>query len=186
MRLFTAILFPSEAITELGRIQQSIEKRVQKARMVPSSNLHLTLQFLGEVTPDKLPSIKATLREAGEASVPFSLRWEQRLGHFGPLQAMRVLWLGLQEERAGLRQLQSQVARKLTAVGFPPEQRRYEPHVTLARDVIWREPENWQSISVPLIAPFTVTELVLMDSRIERGKAPVYEKLDSYPLCGEP
>ncbi|MBC9784817.1 RNA 2',3'-cyclic phosphodiesterase [Heliobacterium chlorum] len=183
MRLFAAILFPTEVVAELAQLQRTIEQRVIKARMVSPANLHLTLQFLGEVTPDKLPSIKSSLKKAGEASVPFSLRWEQRLGHFGPLHPMRVLWLGLQEEQSGLRQLQIEVARKLTAVGFPPEQKRYEPHVTVARDIFWREPENW-SISVPSIPSFKVNEFVLMESRIERGRAPAYEKMDSFSLGG--
>jgi 2'-5' RNA ligase len=44
-----------------------------------------------------------------------------------------VVWLGVEEPGGTLLRLQRDIERALSPLGFPPERRRFSPHLTLGR-----------------------------------------------------
>lgn len=54
-------------------------------------------------------------------------------GIFGPAHSPRVIWISVAGDLNRLLGIQSQLAARLVASGFPPEERAYAPHLTLAR-----------------------------------------------------
>jgi 2'-5' RNA ligase len=57
-----------------------------------------------------------------------------RLGVFPPRGSVSVLWLGVGDGAREMIALQALVTQRLAALGFPPEDRPYTPHLTLARN----------------------------------------------------
>lgn len=125
IRLFVAIDIPSALRTTLN----SMGRGIPGARPVSEEQIHLTLRFIGEVEGHIARDIKEALSEV--RATPFTLSI-QGVGHFPPRGAPRVLWAGLirSEELVLLR---NRVERRLVACGLPPEQRKFAPHITIAR-----------------------------------------------------
>lgn len=152
-------------------------------RRVDPLDMHLTLVFLGEVTPNLLEA----LHEAAEAiSMPgFSVRL-QGFGLFGKAQP-HSLWAGVAPEPA-LAALQTKLETALRRAGASPEKRRFLPHVTLGRFPPMA-PEEAARLEQAVVAgtgfstePFDVREFVLFRSHLGSA-SPRYEDLATYPLA---
>ncbi|MEA3332223.1 MAG: RNA 2',3'-cyclic phosphodiesterase [Pseudomonadota bacterium] len=125
MRLFIAIDLPKKIKDELALISFGLPQ----ARWVQPEQLHLTLRFIGEVDGALFQELKSALALVSGSSFPLLL---QGLGCFPPRRDPRVLWVGI-EESAELMKLRKKVDSCLGKLGFPPEQRKFSPHITLAR-----------------------------------------------------
>jgi 2'-5' RNA ligase len=131
-RTFIAIELNEEVRSYLHQEVQRFTLALPRVRWVDPAILHLTLAFLGELDDARLAkAINATL-EVASMSKPFTLRIGSP-GTFGPPQNPRVVWIGLAGNVSQLFDLQARLAASLVAGGFPPEERSYVPHLTLAR-----------------------------------------------------
>jgi 2'-5' RNA ligase len=63
---------------------------------------------------------------------PFSLT-VSGVGVFPHESSPRVLWVGVRDMTGLLRQVQQTLEAHLTRLGYPPEDRPFSPHLTLAR-----------------------------------------------------
>ncbi len=99
------------------------------ARWTPPEQLHLTLCFIGEVDGSTFLDIREALAEIKVA--PFSLRL-QGVGFFPPRGEPRVVWAGI-EKSEPLMVLQRKITTRLFQMGMELENRKYSPHLTLAR-----------------------------------------------------
>jgi 2'-5' RNA ligase len=124
MRLFLGLPIPPELAQALARRTQTIE--LPKGRRTAPENLHLTLVFLGEVADAQLPPIERELSELTFAPFPLKLTSLNTFPRAGVLIAEI-------EPTRPLLQLQAKVAAAMARCGFPPEDRAYHPHITLAR-----------------------------------------------------
>ena len=140
MRTFVAIEIPSELKRQL-RLEQSRLSDLPALRDLPAvlrwanpDNLHLTLRFLGETDAIQRQQLAERMAEIAARHAPFSLA-PTRLGCFNSWNNLRVLWLGIGGESEALQAVQSDVESLARQVGFPPERKRFSPHITLARAV---------------------------------------------------
>jgi 2'-5' RNA ligase len=130
MRLFVAFDLPSAVRNALATLAQRLKSECRAARWVRSESMHVTLKFLGETDPQKLPEIRAALapiRSAQPVAMDFRV-----LGFFPNEFKPRVLWCGVQAT-ANLAELARAVAEALEPLGFARETRTFSPHLTLAR-----------------------------------------------------
>ena len=98
-------------------------------RLIPVSNLHMTLLYIGEVSAEKRAELELM---AGEINfVPFVLR----LDKFGYWRRPRVWWWGATETPEQLQQLVDSLRCGAKACGLEVDQRPYKAHLTLARKV---------------------------------------------------
>ena len=126
MRLFFAIWPSQAAAQELRELSARIAGETG-GRATPADNIHLTLEFLGEVAEERIEELA---RIAASARVkPFLLRFD-RLGAF---RRARIAWAGTANPPAALLGLQRSLNESLRAAGFALEDRPYAAHVTLAR-----------------------------------------------------
>lgn len=125
-RLFVAIDLP-EQVKEV--VADIAGRELTGARRVPRDQLHLTLRFIGDADEATFQSIKGALGGVKGDSFPLTLK---EVGHFPPGRHPRVLWVGM-EENAQLRELQQEIELALIGAGIPPEERRFSPHITIAR-----------------------------------------------------
>lgn len=113
-----------EWVTRLRALGKSV-------RCTNLDQLHVTLKFLGATPADRVPAILESLAVCTEPERASSIRIHS-LGTFpGPAQP-RVLWAGLRPIEPLVR-LASELESRVAAIGFPPEDRPFLPHLTLAR-----------------------------------------------------
>jgi len=130
VRLFVAVDPPPEAVAEL---EKAVGEREELLRWVPPEQWHLTLVFCGEVDDARVADLTERLRRAASRTSPFTLR----LGGAGtfPKQAAkaRVLWVGVDGDVPALTRLAERCAAAVRRTGVEVEDRKYRPHLTLAR-----------------------------------------------------
>ena len=131
MRLFIAVNFSAETLGVLRAARDELRRLADgRGSFTPDANLHLTLAFLGEVPEERAAPAAEALREAGTR--PFELVFD-RAGRFRR-EGGDIWWAGGPENPA-LLALRRRLARALAERGFALEERRFTPHVTLARRV---------------------------------------------------
>lgn len=133
-RLFVALELPQSILTALEELQDSLQSRVpaRAVRWTRPEGIHLTLKFLGDTPAAKVSSIEAALDRAVVGHVPMQLI-AAGLGCFPNTHRPRVVWVGLEGYLAALELLHESVDRALTPLGFEPESRGFNPHLTLGR-----------------------------------------------------
>ncbi|MCK4704018.1 MAG: RNA 2',3'-cyclic phosphodiesterase [Gammaproteobacteria bacterium] len=124
-RIFLA-LWPDELVRQqLFQVQKKLkpEPTLQPAKMVIPDNLHMTLHFIGSISPDVLQALVVSLDSV--RCKPFELM----VNTIGCFPKPRVVWLGLKNIPPELNELEQQ-----TAACIENYQRiDYRPHITLFR-----------------------------------------------------
>lgn len=143
MRTFVAVPLEAGARSMLELLQRQLRAAGADVRWTAVESIHLTLKFLGEVDPGLVPRLAEMLRRACARQACFALDLGG-LGAFPGTQSPRVVWCGIQGDLEQLRALQRRVEETCLALGFPPEQREFRPHLTLGRV---RGPRNLQRLS---------------------------------------
>lgn len=170
-RLFTAIALPDDIAMSLSFLVGGIHG----ARWIDKENYHLTLRFMGDLENGAANE----LVDAFEAITPERFELElSGAGYFGGAKP-RALWVGVQTS-AALEQVQARQERLCQQLGLPPEQRKYTPHVTLARlkgKVSIMETEHFVARNANFKSrPFEVKSIGLYSSRPSRGGGPYVEE----------
>lgn len=130
MRLFLAIEIPKQIREAYAALLKEFREIALQAKWVRAENLHVTLKFLGETPPEKLGAVKDALASVRS---PESVHLEFRgLGFFPNEKRPRVFWAGM-EATANLKTLAADIDQAAHRLGFPPEDRPFTPHLTLAR-----------------------------------------------------
>ena len=132
IRSFIAIHLPDHTQHKIGQIIKNLEANVHApVRWVHPHNIHLTLKFLGDVSPSNLQYLEDILRiRAGEFQ-PFTFSIGE-LGAFPNARQPRVIWIGIKAPDV-LYQLQSYIETETLKLGYASEQRKFSPHLTLGR-----------------------------------------------------
>jgi 2'-5' RNA ligase len=135
VRLFAAIELDDHARAAVAAVGQRAVAVLgaRSLRVVPAAQLHLTLVFLGEVAPERVPPLIAALEDDVPVE-PYTMTFDG-LGIFPAKGAPRVLWLGVTAGAPQTTMLHAAIANRLAELGFPRESRSFAPHLTLAR---WR------------------------------------------------
>jgi RNA 2',3'-cyclic 3'-phosphodiesterase len=167
IRAFLAIELPEVLRVGLAQVQEELKRSRADVRWVPVGNIHLTLKFFGNVPDDEIEALAAAARQAAAEAAPLELQ-ATGAGAFPSPTAPRVVWLGLGGDLLPLTQLFYRLEKAFAALGYPPEGRAFNPHLTLGRvkspanrDKLARLLEKLPPLSWP---PFTVEELILFQS----------------------
>ena len=180
MRLFVALSLPETVRDRLAGLSQGIPS----AKWVAPENLHLTLRFIGEVDHAQADDIHDALGRIDCEAFPLTLTG---LDTFGEGRKVRQLWAGVDSGPA-LQRLQSKVELAVQRAGFPPERRKFKPHVTLARFKTSPGPklgEFVQQHGLLRVGPVPVDHFVLYSSQLSPG-GPIYREEASYGLSRSP
>jgi 2'-5' RNA ligase len=94
-------------------------------------NMHLTLKFLGDVSPSNLDMISQMLRAETGLFSCFELQ-VIGLGSFPNLKRPRVIYVGIHAP-AALETLQRGIESASQRIGYEAEERGFSPHLTLGR-----------------------------------------------------
>ena len=155
-------------------------------RWADPDSIHLTLKFLGDVTPDQLEQVKTAAQRAAEACSGLSLQ-TAGLGCFPNFQRPKVVWVGVEGQRDRLAALRDRVEGAIAPLGFATEERPFNPHLTLGRTktkerrVLAVIGDAVQAAQESANARWENTHLSLMQSTLTPSGA-VYTALAAFPL----
>jgi len=137
-RLFVGVPLAAEAASEIGSVVEGVRAvplatGARDVRWVRLDGLHLTLRFLGPTLPDRVDATTdAVARAAETAGGPFEIELAGA-GSFPPGRRPRTLWIGLSAGLESLSRLARSTQEALEDAGWPPEERPFRPHLTVAR-----------------------------------------------------
>ena len=166
IRAFLAIDLPESLRPGLALAQGELKKSQADVRWVPPGNIHITLKFFGNLPDAEVPPIIAAARQAASQQAPLSLA-VTGAGAFPSIRSPRVVWLGLRGDLLPLSQFFYRLEKAFAPLGYPPEGRAFNPHLTLGRV---RSPEGRAQLSRALEKlvvdwpPFPVGEIILYQS----------------------
>ena len=137
-RLFVAVPVADDVRQAVGRLMEQLAgapidvRGPGQPRWVRVEGLHLTLRFLG-ATPDvRLAELSAAVAAAAPGVAPFRVELTGG-GAFPTPQRPRVLWIGIGAGAPELGALARLLDGELQRLGWPPEERPFAAHLTLAR-----------------------------------------------------
>ncbi len=190
MRAFVAIPPSNDAMHAVHELQEYLRKFPPFAdfRWIPSSNVHMTLRFLGDISEEEAAAAASALDAVCARGRSFSFPLEC-LGVFPRPRNPGVLWAGSHHSPVELLKLAESLAGELESAGFPAEDRLFRPHLTLARrrrnarslkgvnEALKEAEKKW--LSPPILVPST--EAVLFRSDLRPGGA-VYQAVRRVPF----
>ncbi len=124
-RLFIAIDFESSIIEQI----KNISFGVRNARWVQEDQIHLTLRFIGNSDDNTYRDILSVLNQI--QFEPFFIN-AKGVGYFPPRGKPNILWVGIKQSLE-LQSLFNNIQRSLIKAGVPKDNRKFHPHITIAR-----------------------------------------------------
>jgi RNA 2',3'-cyclic 3'-phosphodiesterase len=123
MRLFTGLDLPAHVAAAIEKLLETL-RPMARLRWTPVQNLHVTTKFIGEWPEERLDEMKAALSDVpGRAPISVAIR--------GLEMKPRLFWAKV--NAPGLADLARDIDSALERLGVAPEQRAFNPHLTLAR-----------------------------------------------------
>ena len=188
LRAFIAVEIPPE-------IHKAIESKTaplraalntSPVRWVPTGNIHLTLKFLGDVSPANIEILSQMLSVEVSQHQTFEMKFGG-LGAFPNPRRPRVIWIGIQAPDE-LEALQHGIEAAAAKLGYLAEKRPFSPHLTIGRVKQNAGSTGAQKIRQALedtkigsLGSTRVTDVHLFKSDLKPAGA-VYTKLFSAPL----
>lgn len=176
VRCFVAADLPEEVRAQLGDLGQRLRARGLNLRWVAPSSMHLTLKFLGEVSPEMFSAVSRGLDEGFDVPCPIRLALSG-VGAFPSARRARVVWAGMEGDVAALARVALTLDARAERAGIPREARPFSPHLTLGRA---RAPSGALDVQKILEreaafrgSAFEVRSLVLYESQLRPG-GPIY------------
>lgn len=136
LRAFIAIEIPLEIHKAIEQETALLREALPKSliRWIPTGNIHLTLKFLGDVSPSNVDMLAQFLSTEVSQHSALELQFGG-LGVFPNPKRPRVIWIGIQapDGLAGLAALHRGIEAATAKLGYPPEKRPFSPHLTVGR-----------------------------------------------------
>lgn len=132
-RCFLAVRISTDVRRRAEKLIKKLSAAEADVKWVESENLHITTNFLGDVTSQDVVDISRKTIEIAAEHAAFDLEMIGT-GAFPDVDSPRTLWVGAKSGAEQLISLQEDLTEKLAAIGFPPDSRKkYHPHLTLGR-----------------------------------------------------
>ena len=178
VRVFVAVGLSDDArqqlIDAVGRIRTQVPEGIQWAN---PAGMHLTLKFLGNIPASGVNPLLDCLVPVAQVADPFPLNLSA-LGMFPNRRKPRVLWAGVEGNLDALSHLQQASESAINALGYPPEQRPFRPHITLGRprrsvsdSQLGRIGSTVSAVAPPSPVAWTVDSIDVMQSELHPSGA---------------
>ena len=189
-RLFVGVPVPPEALAACAALLGPVMARHggRGVRWVRTENLHLTLRFLGLLTPSRIDVLGEAVDAAAAGVEPFEVVLAGA-GAFPGDRRPRAIWLGIERGAEELGTISRALDGALVRSGMPADDRPFRPHLTVARtdaagtsgslavaDALREAAAGWR-------VTFTADRVVLYRSHLGGGP-PRYEAVHEAQLAG--
>lgn len=170
-RYFLA-LWPDETVrSRLAAWSDAIQTGAA-ARQIPAAKLHITVVFLGTLTPAELDAVRSVAAATSWSRASLTL---DRIGYW---RRARIVWAGSSDGCEALLALAESLRARLRRLGFRIDRRPFVPHVTLYRKA-GRKP-RWQR----QVIEWHIDELCLVRSSLS-SQGSRYEIVERWCARGD-
>ena len=182
-RIFIAINLPEDIKRQLFLYSEKWPEL--PAKWTAKDNLHITLEFLGDLTDVEIRDVCLVVKEVAGKHKSFSINLNKIL--YGPPKKMPPKMVWIEGEKSDeLAELKHELQKYLLEkISYRPEGREFTPHITLARISEWEfrkfEPEERPEVNEDIDFVVSVESIEVMESELKRG-GPVYTILESHAL----
>ena len=125
--MFVALDPALSVVRSVSEVQSKLKPYADSLKWMRPESMYLTLKFLEEVSPPRLRAVEHRLEAIRRPAFKVSV---SGVGFFPDTQSPQVLWTGVSS--TALARLAGEVDRQMVALNFPPEYRKFMPHLTLA------------------------------------------------------
>jgi 2'-5' RNA ligase len=187
LRAFIAVEIPAEIRRNILHATEALHKDVGAlVRWVPVENMHLTLKFLGNISPSNVDMLSQMLRAEADLFTCFDFQLHG-LGSFPNLKRPRVIYIGIRAP-AALESLRRGIESASRRLGYESEERGFSPHLTIGRVKQNVSATEQQAIrhalektKIDLLGTARVESVHLYKSDLQ-ARGSVYTRLYSAPL----
>lgn len=169
IRTFIAIELPKEINDNLQKLQNDMKDSMPDARWTKYGNIHLTLKFLGDTNVTKLELIGTIIQEIARKYSPFIISLKG-IGAFPNSRKPSVIWTGIDKGKDEISKLANEIESAMEKLGFPRENRSFNPHLTIGRVRELNHPsEMMQALENPTVGEvgeFTVDRVNFIKSEL--------------------
>ena len=153
IRAFVALDLEPMSLRRVVRVSDRLRmgSGAPSAAWTPSKNLHVTLQFAGDLAVDAIEPLGkalAPLAEGKPAPAPSALR----LSAFPSAEKARVVVVELVDASGAVAKLAEKVAKITAKHGVVAEDREFRPHVTIARLRLAYDARRWLRLELAEVA----------------------------------
>lgn len=131
-RIFIAAKIPESVRRRVEDCVAPLRRRFSQVKWTRPENLHCTLKFLGDVT-------KPTLKKVMDATETLALLHQRfrvslfSCGMFPDRSFPHIFWVGVRDGNRELSILARDLDREMKHLGFQPEKRPFNSHLTVGR-----------------------------------------------------
>jgi len=117
-------------VRRMSEVQGMLASTGADLKLVKPQNIHLTVRFLGDISPPMVDSIYEEMKHVSFSAFTIDIRG---LGAFPKPNYPRVVWAGIKKGSDGLTDVFEQLEPRLRGLGFKPDTKGFSPHLTIAR-----------------------------------------------------
>ncbi len=134
LRTFLGISLADALRANLDLWTRAMEPNLNGVRWVPAAQMHVTLQFLGEIDAEVLGLIEQRAQAIAQQIPPSRLE-VGGVGIFKSLRHPRILWAGIQGDGQTLTRLHRELSEALRDLPVDQQalRQKFFPHITIAR-----------------------------------------------------
>lgn len=131
IRSFIAFDINNESVLRrFSEVQSTLLNTGADLKLVKPQNIHITMRFLGNISPSMVNSIHEKMKTLSFTSFDVEIKG---LGAFPKLRYARVVWAGIRKGADELANIFNQLEPSLRGLGFRPDSKGFSPHLTIAR-----------------------------------------------------
>ncbi len=176
VRAFLALDLNEAVRARLRGLMDEVQRSGADVKLVEAANLHVTLQFLGDIPADACGAIGGAMRGVRERAFTAEVKGT---GVFPNARLVRVIWAGIGSGSGKVSSVFEQLSAGLSGLGYPKE-RSFTPHITIGRgrsqrnrDLLLRVLERHRETS---FGTFEVDHIALKKS-VLTPSGPIYSDL---------
>jgi 2'-5' RNA ligase len=183
LRTFLSVPVPREVSSKKNMLYSTLEPVDGDINWVKNVHLHLTLKFLGHTPESSINDVIDHVEKITPNIKPFDLKVDET-GCFPVPTRPRTLWLGVKGALDPLYTMVESIETSLESLGFPRSDRKFSPHITLARI-------KYPQKHTPNVDPFLKSSYDPIDFPVDRVQyfssellptGAVYTILKTFPL----
>jgi 2'-5' RNA ligase len=187
IRTFISVHATQRINANVSRLVERLAASQAGYNWVPEANLHVTLNFVGDLVDREIPEFCKFMTEAIQEHSPFELELSG-LGAFPQIGQPRTIWLGVTQGSEELNLLFKTGVEVMQDWGFNKPRHEYVPHMTLGSI---KRNGNWNESLLNLLhrhrnhdAGICHVEKVVVNSSTFEGGYPQHAKMATIQLRG--
>ena len=182
MRLFVALEPPLSLRQEMVRALKALQSVKHKGiNWVNPENLHLTVNFIGEVAEHQVEDLKVLI--SAQASKLSAMKLKIEGIDLYPHRDPRLIWLTLSGDEKELLHLNRQLLGSMRGMGIDADAKKLKLHVTLGRIKAPQSPEFERSVlTYEIKTEETYWDTLTLYRSTLRPEGPRYDIIEQYNL----